>query len=105
LIPKRAVFAPSGFLFSRQETQDATPAVMAGGRFSIFKKPLFFYDPTAAGGQTTPGSGEGTQENAPDAGDNGSNNQAELDRQFAKRVQRAADSARKELWTVLGVNS
>jgi hypothetical protein len=28
-----------------------------------------------------------------------------LDRQFADRAKRAADSARKELWTALGVNS
>jgi hypothetical protein len=41
----------------------------------------------------------------PTSGVNGGSSQAALDRQFAARAQRAADSARKELWTALDGNS
>jgi hypothetical protein len=75
------------FYFPGGKPKYATPAVTAGGSLSMFKKPTFFYDPTAAGDQTPPRCGEGTHENTPDAGGNGGNYQAELDRQFAARAQ------------------
>jgi hypothetical protein len=71
----------------------------------MFKRPLFFYDPTAAGGTLPPADGDKPQENLPDAGGNGGPNQAELNRQFSERAERAASAAKKELWAVLGVNS
>jgi hypothetical protein len=69
----------------------------------MFKKPLFFFDPDAAGRPLPPAEGDKSKESTPDAGGNGG--QAELDRQFADRAKRAAETERKKIFEALGVDS
>jgi hypothetical protein len=71
----------------------------------MFKKPLFYFDPDAAGGPLPPAEGDQSKESTPDAGGNGGTNQADLDRQFADRAKRAAETERKKIFEALGVDS